>query len=363
MFFGVVSLPFDMSEKTGSFQPACPTPLRRHETIQLAHGGGGSLMRELLEGSVFPAFQNEAPDARHDSAVFEVNGSKLAFTTDSHVVSPLFFPGGDIGSLAVNGTVNDLAMSGAKPLQLSVALIIEEGFPVEQLDRVLASIRKAADQAGVQLATGDTKVVDKGKGDELFITTAGVGVVEHELAIASSRVRPGDAVILSGDVGRHGIAIMAEREGLSFETTIESDCAPLNAAVAALIEAGLEIHCLRDLTRGGLATALKEIALDSGRDIRICERDIPICEAVRGACEMLGLDPLYVANEGRMVVMLPEAEAATALEILQREAPDSAPTVIGSVKEEQNRRLTIEGALGVARVLDLISGEQLPRIC
>ncbi len=352
-----------MPDEPSSFQPSCPTPLRRHETIQLAHGGGGALMRELLESRVFPALQSDSADARHDSAVLDVNGVRLAFTTDSHVVSPLFFPGGDIGSLAVNGTVNDLAMSGARPLHLSVALIIEEGFELALLDRALASMRAAADRAGVLLATGDTKVVDKGKGDGLFITTAGVGVVDHDLMIAPASVRPGDAVILSGDVGRHGIAIMAEREGLSFESNIESDCAPLNAAVLALIDAGLDLHCLRDLTRGGLATALKEIALDSGCDIRIREGDIPVSDPVRGACEMLGLDPLYVANEGRMVVILPKQEADRALEIIQREQPDCEPRIIGFVKEEQNHRLTIEGGLGVVRVLDLLSGEQLPRIC
>jgi len=320
-------------------------------------------MRELLEQRVFPLLGNTAPDGGHDSFVFDVDGAKLAFTTDSHVVRPLFFPGGDIGSLAVNGTVNDLAMSGARPLYLSVALIIEEGFPIAQLERVMGSMKLAADQAGVSLSTGDTKVVDKGKGDGLFITTAGVGAIEHGLTIAPGSVRPGDGIILSGDLGRHGISIMAEREGLSFETTVESDCAPLNSPVAALLEAELEIHCLRDLTRGGLATALKEIAMDSGHDIQIRESDIRVGDAVRGACEMLGLDPFYVANEGRMVVILPGAQVETALEILRKFSPTGSPTAIGFVKEERNRRLSLEGSLGVVRVLDLLSGEQLPRIC
>lgn len=352
-----------MSESPQGLPGACPTPLRRHDTVQLAHGGGGALMRELLEEHVFAAFGENLLESRHDSAVIELDGVRLAFTTDSHVVSPLFFPGGDIGSLAIHGAVNDLAMSGARPQFISVALILEEGFPIEQLDRVLASMRRAAEQAGVRIATGDTKVVDRGKGDGLFITTAGIGKVEHSLEIGPGSVRPGDAVILSGDIGRHGIAIMAAREGLSFETTIESDCAPLSRAVLALLEAGVEPHCLRDLTRGGLATALKEIALDSGCDIRLRERDIPVGEAVRGACEMLGLDPLYVANEGRMVAVVPRSHAETTLAVFRREFPENEPAEIGAVSQEGRGRLTIEGALGVSRVLDLLTGEQLPRIC
>jgi hydrogenase expression/formation protein HypE len=278
-------------------------------------------------------------------------------------VNPLFFPGGDIGTIAINGTVNDLAMCGARPLYLSSAFILEEGFAMESLRRVVESMRICAAEAGVQLVTGDTKVVDRGKGDGVFVNTAGIGIVEHGLTIAPSAVKPGDVVILSGDVGRHGIAIMAMREGLSFETTIESDCAPLWNPVSTLLEAGVEIHCLRDLTRGGLSSGLIEIAETAQVRISIEELSIPVREDVAGACEILGLDPLYLANEGRFVVFLPEHETARALGILSQHPVTSGTVRIGQVMEKPRGMVTMKSRLGTERVLDMLSGEQLPRIC
>jgi hydrogenase expression/formation protein HypE len=292
-----------------------------------------------------------------------LGGQKLAFTTDSYVVHPLFFPGGDIGTLAVNGTVNDLAMCGARPLWLSAGFIIEEGLPMETLWRVAQSMHRAAAAANVHLVTGDTKVVDKGKGDGLFINTAGIGRIDHAPAIGPQRVREGDVVVLSGDLGRHGMAIMSVRQGLQFETALESDCAPLAAPVLALLSAGMEIHCLRDLTRGGLASALNEIAAAAGLRIDIEERAIPVCDAVRGACEILGLDPLYVANEGRFVAFLPSHQAAKALDILQGQSVTREPCVIGAVRAGKPPLVAIKSQIGSERLLHLLSGEQLPRIC
>jgi hydrogenase expression/formation protein HypE len=263
-----------------NFQLQCPAPLNDSEHVQLAHGGGGRRMHELLEGLLLPNFGNQLLLERHDGATLNIAGARLAFTTDSYVVKPLFFPGGDIGTLAINGTVNDLAMCGARPLYLSSAFILEEGFPMDSLRRVVESIRITAAAANIQIITGDTKVVDNGKGDGIFVNTAGIGLVEHALHIAPSAVRPGDAVLLSGDVGQHGIAIMAMREGLSFETTIESDCAPLWGPVSALLAAGVEIHCLRDLTRGGLSSGLIEIAETAQVRIRIEETLVPVREDV-----------------------------------------------------------------------------------
>jgi hydrogenase expression/formation protein HypE len=320
-------------------------------------------MRELIERMFLPAFGNPLLMARHDGAVLAWDGVRLAFTTDGYVVRPLFFPGGDIGSLAVNGTVNDLAMCGARPLYLSAAFILEEGLPMDVLWRIVQSMRKAADAAGVQLVTGDTKVVDRGKGDGVFITTAGIGAVTHPLSIAPASVRAGDAVLVSGDIGRHGIAIMAVREGLDFETAIESDCAPLADLVGSLLEAGIEVHCLRDLTRGGLASALIEIAGVARLTIRIDEDAIPVREDVRGACEILGFDPLYVANEGRCICILPSAEADRALGILRAHPPGAEARLIGRVTEDPSGLVTMRSRIGVDRVVDMLSGEQLPRIC
>jgi hydrogenase expression/formation protein HypE len=317
-------------------------------------------MHALLENLILPAFRNPMLDQMHDGAVFDVPG-RIAFTTDSYVVKPVFFPGGDIGSLAVNGTINDLAMCGARPVSLSAAFILEEGFAMEDLRRITNSMRAAA--AGVPIVTGDTKVVDRGKGDGIYITTAGVGVIEHSLNIAPASVRPGDAVLVSGDLGRHGIAVLAHREGLSFETTIESDTAPLWDAVSELLQARVTVHCMRDLTRGGLASALNEIAGTANVSIALNEAVIPVTEAVRGACEILGLDPLYVANEGRFVCFVSATEAEQALAALHSTSSGHGAVLAGYVAEGPKGRVTVKSQIGTTRILDMLSGEQLPRIC
>jgi hydrogenase expression/formation protein HypE len=331
--------------------------------VQLAHGGGGRLTRELVEGLFVPAFTNPALAERHDSAVISVGGVRAAFTTDTYVVSPRIFPGGDIGKLAVCGTANDLAMAGATPAYLSAGFVLEEGLPIEELGQVVASMRAAAEACGVTLVTGDTKVVDRGKGDGLFINTAGLGLVPDGVAICPRRVRPDDAVLLSGDVGRHGIAVLSVREGLGFETPIESDCAPLASLVSVLVCAGLDLHCLRDPTRGGLATVLNEIAVDAQVGIEVEETAIPVAEDVAGACELLGLDPLYVACEGRMVVFLPAAQAERGLALLRTYPLGTGAARIGKVTEGPAGMVTLATRFGTRRLLDLLSGEQLPRIC
>lgn len=344
---------------------SCPMPIQQYPTVLLAHGGGGKLMHQLIEQMFVPTFGNSTLNVRQDAAAIALNGQKLAFTTDSYVVQPLFFPGGDIGSLAVNGTVNDLAMVGARPLYLSVGFILEEGLPMETLWRVVQSMQQAAEAARVQIVTGDTKVVDRGKGDGIFINTAGIGVIEHSQTIAPQSVQPGDVLLLNGDIGRHGIAIMAVREGLEFETTIASDSAPLADLVLKLLDAGIEIHCLRDLTRGGLASALNEIAEAAGVEIAIAETQIPVQAEVQGACEILGFDPLYVANEGRFVVFVPEKDAERALAILRSEQTafvDHAG-VIGHVIGKSTGMVKMKSRIGVPRIVDMLSGEQLPRIC
>ncbi len=340
----------------------CPLPLRVHRTVQMAHGGGGRAMRDLIE-RVFRSAFSSGTSVPHDSAIVDVEAGRLAFTTDSFVVSPLFFPGGDIGKLAVFGTVNDLAMAGARPVCLSAGFILEEGFSLERLQQVVDSMREAADEARVSIVTGDTKVVDRGKGDGLYINTAGIGVVADGLEVSPSRVRPGDAVLVSGDIGRHGIAVLSVREGLAFETDIQSDCAPLAGLVARLIEAGVEIHCLRDLTRGGLASALGEIALDGGVGIEVEERAIPDEAPVVAACEILGLDPHYVANEGRLVAFVAPADAQRALEVMRSHHLAAGAARIGHVVSAHRGVVHLRLSLGGERVLDLLSGEQMPRIC
>ncbi len=342
---------------------SCPMPLSHRTEITVGHGGGGKLTQDLIDRIFRPAFANASLDAQHDGAVLVTGGAKLAFTTDSHVVTPLFFPGSDIGKIAVNGTVNDLCMCGARPRWLSAGFILEEGFPIATLERVVLSMRDAAKTAGVAIVTGDTKVVERGKGDGLYVTTAGVGVIEHSLTIAPTSIRAGDAVIVSGDLGRHGMTIMATRANLAFESTIESDCAPLVAPVQALLAAGLDLHCLRDLTRGGLATALVELAESSDLAIAIDETVVPVSELVRGACEILGLEPLYVANEGRFVCIIPEAQAARALKIIADTAPGGPPAIIGKVRRGPAGQVTLRSVIGAERILDRMSGEQLPRIC
>jgi hydrogenase expression/formation protein HypE len=345
------------------FNLSCPIPIDRYPNVTIAHGGGGKLMNQLIEEMFLPSFDNALLDKKHDGAVFEIHDTRIAFSTDSFVVSPLFFPGGDIGSLAIHGTVNDLAMCGARPLYLSSGLIVEEGLAMELLWRIVQSMQSAAEKAGVKLVTGDTKVVDKGKGDGIFINTAGVGVIEHDLEINPAQIRPGDAVIVSGDLGRHGIAIMAEREGLAFESTIVSDSASVAEPVLQLIENGVQVHCMRDLTRGGLASALLEISEAAGQAIHIIENALPVQEQVRGACEILGLDPIYVANEGRFAVFVPAADAAATLDILSSNEISAAATPIGSVTAVKRGQVTMESAIGATRIVDMMSGEQLPRIC
>lgn len=347
----------------GSFTPACPLPDNGQDLIRLAHGGGGRLMQRLLNETVLPALNGHLLAQQHDAALLPSPGSRLAFTTDSYVVRPRFFPGGDIGSLAVNGTINDLAVSGARPLWLSAALIIEEGLPHSELARVLASMRAAADAQGVQIVTGDTKVVERGAGDGLFITTSGIGLVEQGIEIGPARVQAGDAVMVSGDIGRHGIAIMACREGLQFEPAVESDCAALSGPIQALLGAGLRPHCLRDITRGGLAAVLNEIAVGCGLAIEIDETAIPVSEAVASACEVLGLDPLHVACEGRFVAFVPQQEAGQALSILQRHPLGAGASVIGAVKRLDRQEVILRSRAGARRIVDVPGGELLPRIC
>lgn len=346
--------------------PGCPVPLAPG-VVTMAHGGGGRAMQRLLDEVVFRHVDSVELAARHDSAVLDFGGAlrgagaTVAFTTDTYVVSPLFFPGGDIGRLAVFGTVNDLAMAGATPVAISLALLLEEGFSLSELERVMASVQAACREADVRVVTGDTKVVDRGKGDGIYVNTAGLGVVEHALAIRPASVRPGDAILVSGDLGRHGIALMACREGLEFETRLESDSAPLWEQVQALLAAGVEVRCLRDLTRGGLSSALVEIAEASGHLLVVDEARVPVHEEVRGACELLGLDPMYVANEGRLVTFVPPSQAERALEALASAGGD--PCRVGQVEGPGRGSVRLRTALGVERPLDMLSGEQLPRIC
>lgn len=345
------------------FCPSCPFPIQDYPRVLLAHGGGGKLMHQLIGNMFLPAFRNPLLEAQHDASVFEIAGARLAFTTDSYVVRPLFFPGGDLGSLAVHGTVNDLAMAGARPLYLSAAFIIEEGLPMETLWKIVASMQQAARNAGVQIITGDTKVVDKGKGDGLFINTTGVGLLEHTLKIAPRSVETGDVILVNGDVGRHGMAIMAVREGLEFESEIESDSAPLVDPVLHLLRAGLEIHCLRDLTRGGLTSVLNEIAEAARLTLQVEEKLIPVREDVRAACEILGFDALQVACEGRFAAFIPEREADRALAILHAHPASAGACRIGTVTDQRAAKVLLKSTIGVHRILDMPSGEQLPRIC
>ncbi|MBI4559127.1 MAG: hydrogenase expression/formation protein HypE [Candidatus Hydrogenedentes bacterium] len=350
-------------EQRPEMSVSCPVALRRYANIVLAHGGGGTLMHELLQETFLSAFHNPVLDQRHDSALLDIAGVKLAFTTDSYVVHPLVFPGGDIGSLAVHGTINDLAMLGARPRYLSAGFILEEGLPVDTLNAVVVSMQHAAERCGVQIATGDTKVVERGKGDGVFINTTGIGQIEHSLEIGPRQVKAGDAILINGDIGRHGIAIIAVRQGLEFETTIESDSAPVAGLVRSLIEAGIEIHCLRDLTRGGLASAANEIAEAARLEIRIDETAVPVREDVRGACEMLGFDPLYVANEGRFIAFTPARDVSRALDILHSDPLGAGASQIGEVATNETPLVTLKSRIGAARILDMLSGEQLPRIC
>jgi len=351
--------------KITSFNLSCPVPRVADDRIVLAHGGGGRLTHQLIEKIFMPAFANDALEQRHDGAVVAVNGARLAFTTDSFVVRPLIFPGGNIGDLAVYGTVNDLAMCGARPLYLSAGFILEEGLEMDTLRTVVSSMQEAAARANVKLVTGDTKVVDKGKGDGIFVNTSGIGLIEANVkgTIGPASVQVGDAVIVSGDLGRHGIAILSVREGLEFESPILSDTGCIWPSVEALLNAGIEIHCLRDLTRGGLATTLNEIAGDRNICIKLEEALIPVEETVQSACEILGLDPLYVANEGRFAVFVPAAQADAALAVMKKVPVSQGSVRVGQVEDSPARTVILQSRIGGNRVVDMLSGEQLPRIC
>lgn len=342
---------------------SCPLPLRDHPNIILGHGGGGKLSAELIEHLFLPAFKNDLLDNLGDSTILTLNGSRLAMSTDSFVVRPLFFPGGNIGELAVNGTVNDISMSGARPLYLSAGFILEEGLPLDMLGRIVDSMAAAAQAAGVLLVTGDTKVVDKGHGDGVYINTSGIGLAPEGIDIGPHRARPGDAVLLSGTIGDHGMAIMSVREGLEFDTTIESDTAALNGLVAAMLATSPAIHVLRDPTRGGVASSLNEIAQRSGVGIQIDENKIPVNLAVRSACELLGMDPIFVANEGKLLAIVPPDSAEAVLEAMRRHSLGQRAAVIGRVVEQHPGMLVARTGIGGTRVVPMQIGEQLPRIC
>lgn len=341
----------------------CPLPLSHFAQIMLGHGSGGKLSAQLLETIFLPAFSNPLLDKLDDQAVLQIDGSRLAFTTDAFVVTPLFFPGGDIGRLAVNGTVNDLAMSGARPLYLAAAFILEEGLATDELRRVVQSMSETARQCGVQLVAGDTKVVNRGKGDKLFISTTGIGIVERQVSISADRAQPGDKIILSGHIGDHGMAILSQRENLEFEGVIESDCAPLHKLVSEMLDVTLDIHCLRDPTRGGVATVLNEIAARSRVGMVINETQIPVHDNVRGACEILGLDPLYVANEGKLLAIVPQESADGVVQSMRRNPLGADARVIGEVAADHAGMVLMRTEIGGTRVLDTLFGEQLPRIC
>ena len=333
-----------------------------NEKILLAHGSGGRLSHDLVANTLLSRLANPLLNPLDDSAVFDLRG-RVAFTTDSYVVSPLFFPGGNIGKLSVCGTVNDLSMSGAEPRFLSLSLIIEEGFPLSRLEEIIGSVRETADRAGVKVVTGDTKVVNRGGADQVFINTAGVGLVPEGLEISGSRAEPGDRVILSGPIGDHGIALMSQREGLNFETAVESDCAPLNGLVREMISVSKNIHCLRDPTRGGLASTLHEFAESSHVGVRVKEELIPVRRAVHAACELMGFDPLYIANEGKLVAVVAPGDADAVLEAMRLNEYGGEAMIVGEITDERRGRVVMETRLGTSRMIEMSSGELLPRIC
>ena len=335
----------------------------KHGRVDMTHGSGGRAMAQLIEELFLAAFDNDWLRAANDQACFAVQSGRMVMATDSHVVSPLFFPGGDIGCLSVHGTVNDVAMSGAKPLYLSASFILEEGFPLADLKRIVESMAHAAREAGVPIVTGDTKVVEQGKGDGVFITTTGVGVVPEGVNISGDRARPGDAILVSGTLGDHGVAIMAQRESLGFETTIQSDTAALHDLVARMVDAVPDIHALRDPTRGGLATTLNEIARQSGVGMMLREEAIPVRQEVEAACEFLGLDPLYVANEGKLICICAPEHADALLAVMRAHPLGAEAAIIGSVHADPHHFVQMETGFGGKRIVDWLTGEQLPRIC
>jgi len=342
---------------------SCPTPLPAKDTVLLGHGSGGKLSAELITEVFLPRLSNPVLARLDDQAIVNINGQRLALTTDSFVVKPLFFPGGDIGSLAVHGTINDLAVGGAVPLFLTAAFILEEGFSIADLRRVVDSMHQAAIAAGVQVVTGDTKVVEKGKGDGLFINTTGIGIVPDGVELSADRARPGDKVLLSGSIGEHGIAILAQREGLEFETAIRSDSAALHTLVGEMLQTTREIRCMRDPTRGGVSSTLNEIAQQSQVGMELEERSIPVREEVRGACELLGLDPLYVANEGKLIAIVGSEAAEQLLNVMRRHPLGREARIIGTVKQDHPGLVTMRTPLGTTRIVDMLAGDQLPRIC
>ncbi len=341
----------------------CPIPKSEYDKILLAHGGGGSLSHQLISKMFLPQFDNELLNAQHDSAIFTVGKNKFAFTTDSYVVQPIFFPGGNIGDLAVNGTINDLAVSGAKPLYISAAFIIEEGLPIEDLWKIVLSMKEAAYKAGVQIVTGDTKVVEHGKGDKIFINTSGIGIVEKGINISPKNCKDGDVIILNGSIADHGVAIMSAREGLTFETEIISDTAPLNDLIRSVLSVSKNVHVMRDPTRGGVASTLKEIALSAHVGIEIDEKEIPIKEEVKGACEILGFDPLYIANEGKVVLFVAKEDAEKVLNAMLSNNYGKESRIIGRVTSDHPCTVVMKTLIGSKRVVEMITGEQLPRIC
>ncbi len=352
-----------MSSEVGLLGASCPIPITNYKEIVLAHGSGGKLSQQLIEKMILPQFRNDLLEPLHDGAIFSLGKQRLAFSTDSYVVSPIFFPGGDIGKLAVHGTVNDLAMCGARPLYLSAAFILEEGLPMDDFWRVVQSMQEAAAAAGVQLVTGDTKVVDRGKADKIFINTSGIGVIPDGVNIQPRNARVGDRIIVSGPIAVHGIAIMSVREGLEFESEIASDTAPLNGLVEAMLRSEADIHVLRDPTRGGVTSALSEIAHSAAVGIELEEARIPITEEVRGACEILGLDPLYVANEGKLLAIVAAEHADELLGLMREHSLGRESAIIGGVVAEHPGFVTMKTRVGGRRVVDMLSGEQLPRIC
>jgi hydrogenase expression/formation protein HypE len=342
---------------------SCPVPIHGSSQILLGHGSGGRLSADLIREVFLPAFKNPLLDKLNDSATLQLNDNRLAFTTDSFVIDPVFFSGGDIGSLAIHGTVNDLAVGGARPLYISAAFILEEGFPVKDLKRIVASMQRACEASGVLLVTGDTKVVDRGKCDSIFITTSGIGSLENNHPISVDRAQPGDKIIVSGAIGNHGIAILSVREGIEFETELKSDSAPLVSPIREILKISDNIHCLRDPTRGGLSSTLNEIAQASKVGIELDETKIPVCDQVRGACELLGLDPLYVANEGIFVAVVAPQDADAVLQKLRNNPLGSEAAVIGEVVAEHPERVLMRSSFGGKRVVQMLAGEQLPRIC
>lgn len=345
------------------FTLQCPIPKSEYSHVMLAHGGGGKLTKQLIDRMFLPLFENVFLRQGHDGALLPAIDGELAMTTDSFVVDPIFFPGGDIGDLAVNGTVNDLICCGAEPLYISLAFILEEGFLLDDLWKIVQSIARSAKTAGVQIVTGDTKVVEKGKGDKIFINTTGIGRILPGLDIAPQRCSKGDAVIINGNIGDHGITIMSEREELAFESNIKSDTQALKDMMLDVFRLRPGIHVLRDPTRGGVASALNEICLASDTGIRLYENLLPVSDGVRGACEVMGLDPLYIANEGKILVILPEEDAAEVVSIMQKHAAGAKSRIIGSVNDQYPGLLHLETTIGSTRIIDMISGEQLPRIC